>query len=422
MKNAMPNRQVRKARGCCLYLSDGSVLIDAISSWWCVIHGYNHPAMNQAAISQINQVAHVMLGGLETQATRQLADKLVDITPEGLNHVFFSDSGSVGVEVALKMAIQYFQNKGNHQKKRFLFLEKAYHGDTTGAMSVCDPYDGMHVRFKDLLPQHIMADAPAMGFKADHHILKRQLSDLEALFKKHHRELAGIILEPILQVAGGFNIYSPVYLKRVKELAEAYHVLLICDEVATGFGRTGALFASNWASITPDIMVLGKGLTGGYFGLAATLSTSEIFCSFYSDDPSKCFMHGPTFTGHATACACALKSIELFEKGKYLSKIKEIESVLKSELLQIESDNIQDIRVLGAGGVIEAKKAHMLEGLQSYAIERGVWLRPFGKYVYTMPPYVISNKELIQIIRVMKGWFLDSKRTATRTKVLGVGV
>lgn len=305
---------VVSASGTRLRLSDGRELIDAIASWWCVIHGYAHPELNRAACEQIGKLPHVMLGGLTHEPARRLASELVRITPEGLDHVFFGDSGSVGVEIALKMAIQFWQNRGAVKKTRFLALEKAYHGDTTGAMSVCDPVEGMHALFAPLLPKHLFLLPPRGGFDATPEEVAADIAKLEQTLAEHHRELAAMILEPIVQAAGGFNIYSPDYLRQVRRLCEQYEVLLICDEVATGFGRTGRLFACEHAGVCPDILVLGKGLTAGYLGHSATLATDRVYGAFLGQDAGRCFMHGPTFMGNPTACAVALKSIELIDR------------------------------------------------------------------------------------------------------------
>jgi adenosylmethionine---8-amino-7-oxononanoate aminotransferase len=408
MKDVENQYEVSSADGVYLALNDGKKVIDAISSWWCVIYGYKNREINQAIEKQLNSMAHVMLGGLTHEPVKKLAKKLVEITPDGLNHVFFSDSGSTGVEVALKMAIQYQRNLGRKKKYRFLALKKAYHGDTCGVMSVGDPDDGMHSIFSGILPKQLFINSPKMGFVPNMVKMKEDLSDLEQILKSNHQDLAAFIVEPLMQAAGGFNFYAPEYLKKAKELCDQYHVLMIFDEVATGFGRTGTMFAADRVGICPDIMVLGKGLTGGYIGHAATLATTKIFESFYSDDKSKAFMHGPTFMGNPLACAAALKSIEIFRRDKYLEKIKKIEELLKRELFKIQSDKIEDIRVLGATGVIEVKDKDCLDGVQEFAISQGVWLRPFEKYLYTMPAYIIKEQELAKITQVMMDFFKEN--------------
>ncbi|MEL6162488.1 MAG: adenosylmethionine--8-amino-7-oxononanoate transaminase [Cyanobacteria bacterium J06628_3] len=399
---ASPYRVVR-AEGVKLYLDDGTVLIDGISSWWCVIHGYNHPVLNQAVQEQLGKFAHVMLGGLVNDAAINLAEALVRITPTGLNHVFYGDSGSVGVEIALKMAIQFWRNKGADHKSRFVSLRLGYHGDTTGAMSVSDDDEGMHRLFKGaILPQYFV-DAPG-GDNIESEECQASLRQLEELLKSNNTEIAAMILEPVFQGAGGFRFYPPEYLFHVRRLCDEYKVLLIFDEIATGFGRTGALFAADLANVTPDIMVLSKALTGGYLGLSATITTSQVYESFLSDDPELAFMHGPTFMGNAVACAVALASIKLIETENYLSKIKAIEQVLKEEIEGLEGKSLCDARVLGAIGVLEFESPSNLVGFREFAFSKGVWLRPYSKWLYTMPPYVISEEELRRVTAVMKEW------------------
>ncbi len=395
MATAPPALKVAYARGCKLYLENGSVLIDAISSWWCVIHGYNHPELNRALYAQSEKVSHLMLGGLTHQPAEDLASRLVAITPEGLNHVFFSDSGSVAVEVALKIALQYWRNCGKPQKKQFISLKRAYHGDTFGAMSVSDSEEGMHHLYSPFFNAYSIHN-PAQNN------LQESLNQLETCLDSNGHSIAALILEPLLQAAGGLNIYSEHYLSEAQKICQKYNVLLIADEVATGFGRTGALFACNHAGVSPDILIVGKALTGGYLGLAATLTTSDIFESFYGNPP---LMHGPTFMGNPLACSVALKSIQLFEEGDYLNKIAAIENQLKVGLGTLYSEKIKETRVLGATGVIEVKDASALIGLQDFAIEKGVWLRPFNQVVYTMPAYTIKEEELHIIIETFSQWF-----------------
>ena len=405
MKNLEVNLEVVEAKGVNLTMSDGKQLVDAISSWWCVSHGYNHPELNQAMMEQVNKFSHIMLGGLKNQATEQFADKLVEITPDGLNHVFFSDSGSVGVEVAIKMALQYFFNQGNQKKTRIVALQRAYHGDTTACMSVCDPAEGMHKMFHGITPEQFFLPAPSGGFDASDEAIAKDVALARELFEQHSDSIAAVIVEPLMQGAGGFNFYSPEYLNQLKALCEEHNILLIFDEVATGFGRTGKLFATHHTNVCPDIMVLAKGLTAGYIGHAATIATTQIFEAFLSDSAAKAFMHGPTFMGNPTACAVGLKAIEIFERDNYLDKISEIEKILKEELLDFSHEDIVETRVLGATGAIEVKEAKHHHGIQEFAAERGVWLRPFERYIYTMPPYIISPDELRKITQVMKDWF-----------------
>ncbi|MGR3317056.1 MAG: adenosylmethionine--8-amino-7-oxononanoate transaminase [Candidatus Anammoxibacter sp.] len=405
MKTIDEPYHVVSAEGVSIKLSNGKSLVDGISSWWCMIHGYRHPELDDAMIKQLSKVSHVMLGGLTHDPVLDLTEKLVEITPDGLNHVFYGDSGSIGVEIALKMALQYWRNIGKTGKNKFAALKGAYHGDTFGCMSVCDPEDGMHYLLSDAIIKEYFIDCPPAGFDQESSVIDNYIFKLKKFFEKHYNELAALIVEPVIQTAGGFNIYSPEIIKRMRKLCDDYDILFIFDEVATGFGRTGKYFASDHASACPDIMVLGKALTGGYIGHSATLSTTKIFEAFYGDDHEKAFMHGPTFMGNPLACAVALESIKIFERDNYLDKIKTIEEILKNRLFQINSSKIKDIRVLGAIGVVEVKDANDIAGFQNFAVERGVWLRPFGRFLYTMPPYIIQKDELDQILDVMKKWF-----------------
>ncbi|MGR3219731.1 MAG: adenosylmethionine--8-amino-7-oxononanoate transaminase, partial [Candidatus Anammoxibacter sp.] len=385
MQNMDEPYHVVSAEGVSIKLLNGKSLIDGISSWWCMIHGYRHPELDEAIINQVSKVSHVMLGGLTHEPVLDLTKKLVAITPDGLNHVFYGDSGSIGVEIALKTALQYWRNIGKIGKNKFVALKGAYHGDTFGCMSVCDPDDGMHYLLSDAVIKEYFIDCPPGGFDQENSVIDGYTDKLKKFFEKHHSELAALIVEPVIQTAGGFNIYSPEIIKRMRKLCDDYDILLIFDEIATGFGRTGKYFASNHANVCPDIMVLGKALTGGYMGHSATLSTTEIFEAFYGDDHEKAFMHGPTFMGNPLACAVALKSINIFERDDYLDKIKKIEEQLKNKLFQIRSSKIKDIRVLGAVGVIEVKDEKCVAGFQKFAVENGVWLRPFSRFLYTMP-------------------------------------
>jgi len=404
---AAPSEVVR-AEGVRLHLRDGRVLLDAIASWWCVIHGYNHPDLNAAVRAQLDDFAHVMLGGLTHEPAQRLADRLVALAPPGLAHVFFADSGSVGMEVAMKMAVQYWRNIGVPGKHAFLSLRHAYHGDTTGVMSLGDPDDGMHRLFAGYLPrQHFISPPEGMGSGRGEirRTVEEALASLQGALREHGHSLAAFVCEPLMQGAGGFNFYPPSFLTEARRLCDQHEVLLICDEVATGFGRTGTLFACQQASITPDIMVLAKGLTAGYLGMSATLATARVFHAFLGDDHGKAFMHGPTFMGNALACAVALASIDLFEREDYLGKIRRIEEILREELLDLRAHAIRETRVFGACGVIEVHDASAWQGLSSFAAEHGVWLRPFDKVVYTMPAYMIDEISLRQICRTMRAWF-----------------
>jgi adenosylmethionine-8-amino-7-oxononanoate aminotransferase len=405
MQTAPPCPRVVSAEGVYLHLADGRRVIDGIASWWCAIHGYRHPELDQAVRDQLGHMAHVMLGGLVHQGAIDLAAKLVGITPAGLNHVFFGDSGSVGVEIALKMAVQFWANQGRNEKRQFVALRNAYHGDTCGCMSVCDPEEGMHALFAGIVPRQFFVPAPRCRPDGDPRQAEKDIQSLEELLAEHHGRIAAMIVEPLLQAAGGFHTYHPQYLRLAREVCDRYEVLLIFDEVATGLGRTGTLFAADQAGVCPDVMVLGKALTAGYLGHSATLATDRVYEAFLGDSPGKALMHGPTFMGNALACAVALKSIEIFQRDHYLDRVARIESLLREHLLPLRSPRIRDVRVMGAAGVIEVADPRDLRGVQEFALSHGVWLRPFGRYLYTMPPYVISNEELMQVVSTMRAWF-----------------
>lgn len=400
--------------GARFHLQSGETLIDATCSWWCMIHGYGHPRLVQAIKDQADTLCHVMLGGLSHEPAQRLADALVRITPEGLNHVFLSDSGSVGMEVAMKMAVQYQVQRGRPEKHRMLSLMRAYHGDTTGCMAVCDPEEGMHALFSGFLPRHHFAPAPQAGYSATQDKIETDIAALRQTLERCHEDTAALLMEPMLQAAGGLNMTSPDYVRATRELCDELDVLLIFDEVATGFGRTGKLFAAEHANVTPDIMVLSKGLTGGYLGHAATLATSRVFDAFLSDDPNRAFMHGPTFMGNPLACRVALESLAVFEEEAYLDKIAGLNTILREELQEdgdlMADSRVADVRTLGATAVIEVHDAADLDGVQAFARSHGVWLRPFGRWLYTMPAYVTSHGEMRQITGVMKGWFASTRQ------------
>jgi adenosylmethionine-8-amino-7-oxononanoate aminotransferase len=389
--SVVPTHLVESADGVYLNLEGGRRVIDGMSSWWSVIHGYNHPALNQAMKDQIDRVSHVMFGGLTHKPAIDLTQKLIDITPKGLDKVFLADSGSVSVEVSLKMALQYWYNKDQKAKTHFVTPRGGYHGDTFGAMSVCDPDNGMHHLFQGVLPQHFFVTKPTIDNTQE------ALSDLETTLKNNHQTIAALILEPIVQGAGGMNIYKSDYLSGSKKLCDEYGVLMIVDEIATGFGRTGKLFACEHANISPDILCLGKAMTGGYMTMAAALTTEKVA------DAVGVLMHGPTFMGNPLSCAVANASIDLLLKDNWQQKIEVIEATLKSELLPlIDEPSIADVRILGAIGVLEFKELLDMQSIQEKLISAGVWLRPYGKLLYTMPPFVISETELTSITQAMR--------------------
>ena len=389
--NKVSTYHVESADGVHLNFKNGLQVIDGMSSWWCMIHGYNNNFMNEAIKSQIDKVSHVMFGGLTHQPAIDLCKKLISLTPKGLDKVFFADSGSVSVEVSLKMALQYWQNKGYQEKSKFITPRGGYHGDTFGAMSVCDPDNGMHHLFKGVLPKHFFVERPKMDN------VEEALHELDSQLKKNHEQIAAMILEPIVQGAGGMNIYHRDYLKGVRHLCDKHDVLLIVDEIATGFGRTGELFGCNHADISPDIMCVGKALTGGYMTMAAAITNQNI------SDTVGVLMHGPTFMANPLSCSAANASIDLLLKNDWKKRIIEIQSLLAEELLPLKNyESVYDARVIGAIGVLELKKPLDMKSTQEKLIKYGVWLRPYGKLLYTMPPFIITDQELLKITNAMR--------------------
>lgn len=399
MTNPLPCYPVKSADGVYIELEDGTRLIDGMSSWWSVIHGYNNQHINEAISSQLNQMSHVMFGGLTHEPAVNLAKHLVELTPDGLNKVFLADSGSVSIEVALKMAIQYQLGKGHNGRNRFIALKHGYHGDTFGAMAVCDPLNSMHSLYSGMMPQNYFIDSPTS--KPTDPFQHNELAELADVLECRSDTVAALILEPIVQGAGGMRFYHPDYLSGAKKLCEKYGVLLIADEIATGFGRTGKMFACEHANITPDILCVGKAITGGYMTLAAAICTDEVAITL-SNSRAGVLMHGPTFMGNPLACAAANASMELLKAGSWENQVKNINRILNQELNSANKlERVTEVRVFGAIGVIEMKEAVDVASIQKQFVDKGIWVRPFGKLIYVMPPYIISELELTELLQKM---------------------
>jgi adenosylmethionine---8-amino-7-oxononanoate aminotransferase len=391
MVDPLPVQPVVRARGVRLVLADGRELIDGMSSWWAAIHGYAHPVLDEVVRSQLDSMAHVMLGGLTHEPVVRLAQLLVDITPEPLTKVFFCDSGSVAVEIAMKMAVQHEHARGLGHRTRFLTVRSGYHGDTSGAMSVSDPVTGMHHLFSAMLAQQVFAPAPPPGYDAP--IDDGWVEEFERLLVSHRNEIAGVVLEPVVQGAGGMRFFAPGYLRRLRELCDAYDVLLILDEIATGFGRTGRLFASHHAGVAPDILCLGKAMTGGYVSMAATLCTSSVADMICSGEGGA-FMHGPTFMGNPLAASVSRASIEVLLASPWQSRIDTLSQRLRQGLSPAATlPGVADVRVLGAIGVVEMRHPVDMRVIQPLLVDLGVWVRPFGRLVYLMPPYIVDEAD-----------------------------
>jgi adenosylmethionine-8-amino-7-oxononanoate aminotransferase len=405
MTDPLPTHPVVEADGVRLRLADGREVVDAMASWWCAIHGYRHPELDAAIQDQLGRMAHVMFGGLTHEPAVDLAARLIDLTPDGLSRVFFADSGSVAVEVAIKMALQYQRGMGRPERTRLLTVRGGYHGDTFAAMSVCDPVTGMHAMFTDVLMAQVFASRPPAGFGTD---VGPWTDEVGSLIEKHRDGLAAIVVEPVLQGAGGMYVYEPACLSVLRKLADEYGLLLVFDEIATGFGRTGAMFAAEHAGVAPDLMCVGKALTGGYLTLAATLATDGVARTISASE-SGVLMHGPTFMANPLACRVATASIDLLLAGGWADRVARIESGLAAGLAPVRDlTGVADVRTLGAVGVVELERPVDVAAASELALEHGVWLRPFGRLIYTMPPYITDDDDLAMICSAIRAVVAES--------------